>query len=326
MMRDYAKISCTLWGSRKFRSLPDDAKLLYLYLHTCQHVNSVGCYVLPEGYATADLEWNVEQVRNGIEMLLKADLIAFDRTENLVRIVDFLKYDPFANPKHAAGAVKIAMKLPDCPERRRLLEEISRQTHAQPVLKQYGIDTVSIPYRYPEPEPKPEPKTKPEPKPAAAHDEDRKVELRQRVIAVLGLKGNELNTSGTFKVLGMDRDNWPMRLEVWNQHRLSNDQIILAITGAVGRARQKDPTFCPSSVKYFDQPIATFARDLMSGKVDATSERVAVPIYLIPEHAARDAAIRKEYEGLMDREDSASVARRKKLVKELADLKIEAAA
>lgn len=145
MMRDYAKISCTLWGSRKFRTLPDNARLLYLYLHTCQHVNSVGGFVLPEGYAIADLDWDAEQFRSGIETLCKADLITFDRAQNLVRIVDYLKHDPFANSKHAAGAVKIAMKMPDCQERQQLLAEIAQQKHAQLALMQYGIDTVSIP-------------------------------------------------------------------------------------------------------------------------------------------------------------------------------------
>lgn len=329
-MRDYAKIYCTLWRSRKFRSLPGDTKLLYLYLHTCPHVNSVGCYVLPEGYATADMEWDVERFRTNIETLIEADLIAFDHTESLVRIVDYLKHDPFANPKHAAGAIKIAMKLPECPERQQLLAEVAQQKHAQAVLAQFGLDTVSIPYRNPEPEPDPGPKPNSEPEPgperapAAGHDKNRNVELRQRVIAVLGLKGNELNTSGTFKVLGMDRATWPMRLEVWRQHGLSDDQIILAVEGAAGRERLKDPQFCPHSVKYFDQPIATFARDLRSGRVEATRERVPVLAYLPPEHAARDAAIRQEHEALAGKEDLASAARRKELAKELANLKIKA--
>lgn len=157
-------------------------------------------------------------------------------------------------------------------------------------------------------------------------DKERNVELRQRVIAVLGLKGNELNTSGTFKVLGMDKANWPMRLEVWRQHGLSDDQIIMAIEGAFGRERLKDPKFCPNSVKYFDQPIATFARELRAGKADATVERPAITTYLSPGNAARDAAIRKEYEALKDEDHPASVARRKELVRELAELRTEAAA
>ena len=83
-MRDFAKISCSIWHSRKFRSLPnDDCRLVYLYLHTNPHVNSLGCYVLPFGYAIADLGWNDMETdpiryRDCIEALCDYGLIGFD--------------------------------------------------------------------------------------------------------------------------------------------------------------------------------------------------------------------------------------------------------
>lgn len=152
-MREFAKISCSIWSSEKFTSLPDDnARLLYLYLHTCPHVNSLGCYVLRPGYALSDLGWDADpegaiRYRNGIEALSKASLIGFDKQHNLVRIVDFLKHSPFANPKHAKGALNILDDIPECEEKSRLIKDIEYQKHLPPDFFRHGDDTVSIPYQ-----------------------------------------------------------------------------------------------------------------------------------------------------------------------------------
>lgn len=159
-MRDYGKISTSIWNSQKFRALPDgDSRLLYFYLHTCPHVNSVGCFVLRDGYAAEDLGWDVERYRRGIETLSKALLIQFEPNEKLVRITNFLRFDPFSNINHAKGAVKLALGLPDCGVKLLLLHEIQKIidekfTGKLPEIAK-GIETLSNGYRTPEPEPEP---------------------------------------------------------------------------------------------------------------------------------------------------------------------------
>ncbi|MDZ7868802.1 MAG: hypothetical protein U5L02_06290 [Rheinheimera sp.] len=124
-MRDYGKISTSIWRSKKFNGLASDSeRLFYFYLHTCQHVNSVGCYSLPIGYIMADLDWTKKAAIEAIDSLSKAGLIAYDSEESLLRLVDYLKHDQFTNPKHAAGAVKIAIALPDCIEKLNLFVDI----------------------------------------------------------------------------------------------------------------------------------------------------------------------------------------------------------
>src|SRR6056297_1263060 len=148
-MRDFGKISTTIWNSEKFRRLPtDDARLLYFYLHTCPHVNSVGCFVLREGYATADLGWSVERYRNSIETLSHNHLISHDKNSEMVLIEGFFRFNAFTNPKHAKGAMKIALGLPDSPIKLRLFMEIQHLKHADCLEIASAIDTLSK--RYPE--------------------------------------------------------------------------------------------------------------------------------------------------------------------------------
>lgn len=133
-MREYARIRTTIWRSRRFRALStDDARLFYFYLHTCPHANSLGCFVLPEGYAMADLGWSADRVREAIDSLSEAGLIAFNRDENVVRIVGFLRQDAPTNEKHVRGILKMADGVPDCPEKLAAFQELAENKHAADV-------------------------------------------------------------------------------------------------------------------------------------------------------------------------------------------------
>ncbi len=103
-MRDFAKVSPTIWRSKKFRSLSSrDAKYIYQYLLTCPHGNSAGCFDLHPMYACADLDMSEIEYRNGIESLVSVGLIEVDVDENTVLIVNWLEFNAPANPKHAMG-------------------------------------------------------------------------------------------------------------------------------------------------------------------------------------------------------------------------------
>ena len=165
-MREFAKISCSIWSSEKFRALSsDDARYLYFYLHTCPHVNSLGCFVLRPGYALSDLGWddNIEtgaiRYRNSIEALSKANLIEFDNATAVVKIVDFLRHTPFANPKHAKGALRSLDAIPDCRIKMELISEINDMRHVEGDFLDTVSDTVSKRSRYTETKTKTETET-----------------------------------------------------------------------------------------------------------------------------------------------------------------------
>lgn len=103
-MRDFSKVAPTVWRSRKFRSLPDmESRHVYLYLLTCPHGNSAGCFDLHPMYACADLGMTEKGYLEAIDSLTKADLIAFDWDENTVLIVQWEAFNEPTNPKHAIG-------------------------------------------------------------------------------------------------------------------------------------------------------------------------------------------------------------------------------
>lgn len=124
-MRDYGKISTAVWRSQKFKSLKsDNHKLFYLYLHTCPHVNSVGCFWLPTGYAAADLKWEENEVIKAIDSLSQIGMISYDNNESIIYIDGFLSHSPVTNVKHAFGSAKIALSLSDCDLKELVLNDL----------------------------------------------------------------------------------------------------------------------------------------------------------------------------------------------------------
>jgi len=124
--RNYAKISTSIWGSAKFKSLgaDDRAKLLYLHLHSCKSVNSIGCFRVPLGYITADMKWSEATVKKAIDSLSKVELIEHNPVEDVVRIIDFIFHDMPTNPKHGLAILRVAKMVPDCAQKRRAMEDL----------------------------------------------------------------------------------------------------------------------------------------------------------------------------------------------------------
>lgn len=103
-MRDFAKVSPSVWRSKKFRSLPNDTcRYVYLYLLTCPHANSAGCFDLHPQYASADMGLSVNTYLDCLDTVSKAGLIEFDWDENTVFIANWIEFNGPANPKHALG-------------------------------------------------------------------------------------------------------------------------------------------------------------------------------------------------------------------------------
>lgn len=157
MSRDFGKIACRIWKSRKFRELPDDAtRMFYLYLHSNKHGNAVGCYELPKAYIMADLKWSEDMVSKAIkscsDTLSGGYLIQYDDDEETVFLSKFLQFSPFQNPKHAVSGINEALKLPSSMNKLLVLIELLSAKHVDKTDRveeiKAEIDTLSIRYQY----------------------------------------------------------------------------------------------------------------------------------------------------------------------------------
>ncbi len=120
---EFGLLSKSLWHSKRFRSMGDPvSKLVYCYLHTCKHRNSIGCYNLPTIYAPIDLDIAPEDFDRAMDRGIDSGLIHYDRDLEIVLIVDFFRFNPLTNIKHAMGARKCVESLPDCELRDKMVD------------------------------------------------------------------------------------------------------------------------------------------------------------------------------------------------------------
>ena len=110
-MSRYTTVESIIWHDEKFRSLPEDARMLFLYLLTSPHSNMLGIFYLPKLYACSDLQWEPERYQRGIDTLCDTLLIEVDK--DIVWIKNYLKHNPIKGPKQITGAANRLMTLPD---------------------------------------------------------------------------------------------------------------------------------------------------------------------------------------------------------------------
>lgn len=101
--RTFSKISPAIWRSRRFLGLSDRGKVLQLYLLSNAHVSSAGCYELPDGYACADLGWDLSDYLATRSELQDAGMIDVDAELSIILIERWFHHNAPANADHATG-------------------------------------------------------------------------------------------------------------------------------------------------------------------------------------------------------------------------------
>lgn len=137
----YQKLHSQIWHDEKFPLLSDQGKLLFIYLLSSPHSNSIGLYVIPKPYMVADLNWTTQQLNKPFTELLTQGLIRYDESVKLLIIPNHLKHNPLENQNQTKAAVKIVQTLPKTSIISDLFELLSKPFH-KPLLevltKQYS--------------------------------------------------------------------------------------------------------------------------------------------------------------------------------------------
>lgn len=111
-MREYGKLYSGFWTSQDIQSMSDDAKVLAAYLLTCDHSTLIGCFRLPDGYVTDDLNWGCERVSKGFDELSVKGFATRDNGSKWVVIHKYIKWNQPENPNQMKAAVKAFNQVP----------------------------------------------------------------------------------------------------------------------------------------------------------------------------------------------------------------------
>jgi hypothetical protein len=105
-MREFSKVSPTIWQSKNFKSLSAREALLFLYLSTGPLQTSGGCYCLNAHYACADLKIKFADYLAMTEKLSSLQMIRVDHETSEVMIEGWFRDNPPMNENHRKGTLK----------------------------------------------------------------------------------------------------------------------------------------------------------------------------------------------------------------------------
>jgi hypothetical protein len=94
-------------------SWPDEMKIAALYFMTSPHRTMEGIFLLPVGYATADLQWTPKKVSKAITFLTEQDFLRFDPTTSTLLLKDALKWQAPENENQAKSCLRRIANLPN---------------------------------------------------------------------------------------------------------------------------------------------------------------------------------------------------------------------
>lgn len=112
MTREYGSIHTRFWTNFAMQSLSNDAKLLALYLLTGPHTNMLGCFRLPVGYISEDLNWSAQAVVKGLDELLAIDFAQYDSVHQWIFIPQFLNWNAIENPNQGKSIRRLFEQVP----------------------------------------------------------------------------------------------------------------------------------------------------------------------------------------------------------------------
>lgn len=152
-MRDYGRVHTAFWMSTDIHGLSDDAKLLALYLLTCQHTTIAGVYRLPNAYVSDDLGWPPERVSNGLTELLRRGFVTLCGASKWVFVRKFLVWNPPEGPNQWKAVRRIADSIPSsCAFRDEFIALCALLADGKPPPEPIPSETPSKPLRIQEQE------------------------------------------------------------------------------------------------------------------------------------------------------------------------------
>lgn len=124
-MAEYSKIFKKIWKNKKYRSLKDSQKLLWLYLLSSPHANVLGFYCLPKAYISSDMGWSSQKTAQNLAVLSKA-LIKYDEENQIILISSWFEHNPLSSENHIKKAQAELSEVPETPLYQEFIEIIEK--------------------------------------------------------------------------------------------------------------------------------------------------------------------------------------------------------
>jgi hypothetical protein len=124
MSREYGAVKSNFWDWARRNNLSPEAKTIALYLLTCSHSTSIGCFRIPLIYIAYDTGYPMELVNIEIQNLTQSGFIKYSRQFEYVLITNYIQEHPPQNNNQIVGRCK---KLAEVPVETGFVHEIAQE-------------------------------------------------------------------------------------------------------------------------------------------------------------------------------------------------------
>lgn len=110
----YRKVSVQIWRDRDFRTLPDDAKLLFLCVLTHPDMTSIGAMRCTVTLLAEELRWPSERTAKALQDTTGKKMVRFDEDAQYIDLPNFLRHNSPSSPKVVIGWINSLDAIPEC--------------------------------------------------------------------------------------------------------------------------------------------------------------------------------------------------------------------
>lgn len=123
-MARYRKIDPRIWNDRKFLSLHDDGKLVFLFLLTHPHMTALGAMRANTHGLAAELGWSHSRFHKAFQQALQEGMIDYDEKASCLVVPNFLKYNGPESPNVVKAWASALDLIPECGLKTTLLTRV----------------------------------------------------------------------------------------------------------------------------------------------------------------------------------------------------------
>lgn len=113
-MSRYRKIDQRIWNDEKFRTLGDDAKLVFFMLLTHPSMTMLGAMRTTVSGMAEELGWSADAFRQAFDQVLSKGMAEHDPTAHLLALPNFLRYNKPESPNVVKAWASAVDHLPEC--------------------------------------------------------------------------------------------------------------------------------------------------------------------------------------------------------------------
>lgn len=120
----YRKVSTAIWNDEKFRTLSDDAQLVFFFLLTHPHQTSLGAMRASIPGLAAEKGWALPRFKRSFAEIQSQGMVRHDAGASFVWLPNFLKHNGPENPNVVKSWSRSLGMLPECRMKHELITHV----------------------------------------------------------------------------------------------------------------------------------------------------------------------------------------------------------